>query len=164
MFNNEWNQQFQQGQQMNPIQMWNAYQNMIRGGQQNGNIRGGQANPNLVFVESTKEAKEFFVMPGQTVWIMIEKEMKFAIKSVDPIGKNDFKLFSFSPCLDDESVNSVQNVGQQNPNVTFQELTKQILAIVDKMSEMEEELKGMKEGMKDAKSVKSAPSQPNAAK
>ena len=53
-------------------------------------------------VASLEEAKNVFVSPGETKWIMILNAMMFAVKSVNEAGATDFQAYDFAPHVEQQ--------------------------------------------------------------
>lgn len=67
-------------------------------------------------VSSLEEAKNVFVSPGETKWIMILNAMMFAVKSVNEAGATDFQAYDFVPHVEQPQV------PQQNGSISMDDV------------------------------------------
>lgn len=127
-------QQFPSNMQGSPQGNWFGWNpNMGRPQQQ-------QKMPSLwVPVASLEEAKNVFVSPGETKWIMILNAMMFAVKSVNEAGVTDFQAYDFAPHVEQ------QQAPQQNGSISMDDVMGTMQVVLQKLNGMENELAALKE-------------------
>lgn len=128
-------QQFPQNMQNNQQGAWFGWnQNQARMQQQR------PANMWWIPVQSLEEAKNVFVHPGETKWIMIMNAMMFAVKTVNEVGATDFQAYDFTPHIDVQ-----QAPLQQNGNIALGEIMGVLERVLQKLNDMESEVATLKE-------------------
>lgn len=97
-------------------------------------------------VNTLEEAKNVFVQPGQTKWIMILNTMMFAVKTVNNTGATDFQAFDFHPHVEVQ----IPPPDQQVSNEALNNLADQLNRVLSELDSVKRDVSSLK----DSKEVK----------
>ena len=95
----------------------------------------------IIWVQGEAGAKAYFVPIGKSVLLMDSEDFVFYIKTVDSSGvPNALRIFDYKERTQQQTPKNDIAVVEQQPSSNYEELEKQIVALNDKIKELENQL------------------------
>lgn len=105
-------------------------------------VQNNSMDNGIIWVQGEAGAKAYFVPMGKSVMLMDSEKDVFYIKTVDASGvPNALRIFDYKERTQQSPKNDIAVVEQQTTNsYGYEELEKQIVALNDKIKELENQL------------------------